>query len=104
MLKKIALASAFILIVGFVTLSGGEITKYFVKANRCHRTKTLLFFSGLIAATLLAIIGALYNRLVPTETQDKIANWVNNEQFRYGPEAALQKNAASEYYGNLGLY
>lgn len=83
MIKRILVLAVLAAIVGLITLSGGEITKLFVKANRCHRTKLLLFGAGCITALLIAIIGALYTKFVSSETQQKVYNDLWNEQFRY---------------------
>jgi len=97
MIKQILLLVVVILIVGLITLTGGEITKLFVKANKCHRTKTLLFFSGLITALILALIGGLYYKVIPAESRDKFQNWALTEQFRYTSSQA--KDAADKTKG-----
>ena len=105
MIKRILVLTLLAAIVGLITLTGGEITKLFVKANRCHRTKLFLFSAGCITALLIALIGALYTKFVSSETQKTIYSSVFSgpEAFYYENELVDERstNTAEELIENI---
>lgn len=121
-LQKAAVLAAIVVIVGIITMGSGYIAKMMTRANACHQTKMMLFLAGLITALIIAGLGAILMKYTDEAERKKWTDkiWAEqfrygndladlakklerNEQFRYGPEAALQAAAnmpvkPSEYF------
>ncbi len=83
-LKKTLVIVVALTIVGLLTLGSGMIVKLFIKANSCHKTKLLLFVSGIVLALLLAGLGYAYFKIDQDYTYGlSLFQWMHSEQFRY---------------------